>query len=221
MISMRREYGRNTKRQTLHYFLCAAVLCVAFSFTQAATVEWYFLGTYPTAAPPPTSFVIAPATPTIADTISFIAPANGDVYLNGNAAADAYGNPLISVDFTNRTIAVTFTAHLDEAIPNIVWPVSGVNGQFGPLDAGTWTFDVVTNSYTFNVSGPPLGIALAGNQIVLSWTDLASIYALQVTTNLSAGSWIDVTNGITTNGTNCLFTTAASSQTAFYRLRQQ
>jgi hypothetical protein len=165
--------------------------------------------------------VISPAAPTIADTISFIAPVNGEVYLNGNAAADFYGNPLISVDFTNRTVAVTFTARLDEPIPNIVFPVSGVNGQFGPVDAGTWVFNVVTNSYTFTVSGPPLGIALTGVQVVLSWMALASIYALQVTTNLSTGSWSDVTNGITTNGTNCLFTTVVSSQAAFYRLRQE
>src|SRR5271169_3738997 len=97
---MRREFNSHTGRQTSRRFLCAAVLCVAFSITKAATVEWCFLGDYPPVAPPPSSFVIVPAAPTIADNISFIAPANGEVYLNDIAAADAFGNPLISVDST-------------------------------------------------------------------------------------------------------------------------
>jgi hypothetical protein len=213
---MRRNYGRNTTSQTKHFFLIAAVLGAVLSIAQAATVEWYFLGSYP-----PTSLEIAPAAPTIADTISFIAPANGETYLNSFAAADAFGNPLISVDFTNRTVDVTFTARLDEAVPNIVLLVNGVNGQLGPLQAGTWTFNILTNSYTFTVSGPPIGIALTGDHVVISWTALASIYALQVTTNFSSGNWSNVTNGITIDGTNCFFRSTATSQASFYRLRQQ
>ena len=218
---MKRDYGKKSKRQTMHYFLCAATLGVVISVAQAATVKWYYLGTYPTPGPPPATFVISPSGPTIADAISFIAPVNGKIYLNSEAAADFYGDPIIAVDFTDRTVSVTFTARLDEPIPDVAAPVSGVNGQVGPLDAGTWVFNIVTNSYTFTVAGPPLGIARAGDQVVLSWTALASTYALQVATNLSSGSWIDVTNGITTNGTNCLYTTAGSSQSVFYRLRQE
>jgi hypothetical protein len=40
---MRRGFDRNTKRQTTHWFLCAAIFCVASSITQAATVEWHLL----------------------------------------------------------------------------------------------------------------------------------------------------------------------------------
>jgi hypothetical protein len=187
----------------------------------AATVEWHYVGLPTPIIPLPTSLVISPAAPTITNTINFIAPANGEVYLNAIAAADAFGNPLISVDFTNQIVDVTFTAHLDEPIPDFAAPVCGVNGQFGPLDAGTWTFNILTNSYTFTVSGPPIGIARAGDQVVISWTALASIYALQVTTNLSNESWSNVTNGITTDGTNCFFSSSVTSQATFYRLRRQ
>ena len=44
---MKRDYGKKSKRQTMHYFLCAAILGVVLSVAQAATVKWYDLGTYP------------------------------------------------------------------------------------------------------------------------------------------------------------------------------
>jgi hypothetical protein len=198
-----------------------AILGVAFSFAQAATVEWHFLGTAPPFAPLPSSFVTSPAAPTITDTISFIAPANGESYLNAYAAADAYGNPVISVDSTNRIVSVTFTAPLNEAIPQIVLLVGGVDGQCGPLDGGSWVFNILTNSYTFTVAGPALGIAPAGDRVVLSWSALGSNYVLQAASDVAAGSWSNITNGITTNGTGYVFTKTISSQTAYYRLKQQ
>jgi len=216
-ITARYEFDRNIKSHATRRFLCTAVLCVAFSLAQAETVEWHFLNYLP----PPASFVITPASPAIGETINFVSPANGEVYLNSIAAADAFGNPLLSVDSVNLIVTVTFTPPLNEPIPNIADPVGGVDGNFVPLNTGTWSFQILSNSFTFTVTGPSLEIVSASNQILISWTALVPDYILQTSTNLSAGSWNNITNGISNNGTNYVFTNSVSSQAAFYRLKQQ
>ena len=189
------------------------------------SVEWHFLGNPLSPLPPlpiPTSLALSPATPTLTDTINFVAPADGSVYLNDLEAASLFGNPLISIDSTSRTVTVTFTPPTGGPVPQIVMPVSGVDGQFGPLAAGTWTFKVLTNTYTFTVAGPPLTITPAGSQIVLSWPIVGSNYVLQTTTDYASGSWSNITSGITTNAGGFIFTSAISNQPAcFYRLKQQ
>ncbi len=153
---------------------------VAGATTQTATAEWHSLESLGLPSMElliPTSLALSPATPTITNRISFVSPANGLTYLNSIAAEAEFGAPLISVDSTNRTITVTFTPPLDEAIPQIVFPAGGVDGEFGPLAAGTWTFQVLTNSYTFTVAGgSPLAIAPVGKQIVVSWPTAATNY---------------------------------------------
>jgi hypothetical protein len=203
--------------------LCAAILGVACTTAPAAMVEWHLLGAPPSS--PPSSLVLSPAAPTTADTISFIAPTDGEGGFNAMEAAALYGNPLISVDSINRIVTVTFTAPVGGPIPLFALPVGGVDGRFGPLGAGTWVFKILTNSYTFIVAGPPvgppLGIAPAGHQLVMSWTASASNYVLQASTDLSSGSWTNVTSGITTDGTTCFFTSAVSNRAAFFRLKSQ
>jgi hypothetical protein len=159
--------------------------------------------------------------------INFVAPADGKVYLNPIAAAVAAGLPLIAVNSTNRVVSVTFTAPVHEIVPNYALLASGVDGQFGPLNAGTWTFQILTNSYTFTVTdaptppAPSMGIALAGDQVVVSWPTLASNYVLQSTTDLATGRWSNITNGITITGTNYVFTNSMSGQAGFFRIQEQ
>jgi hypothetical protein len=230
VISVRWRIDRNGRRQATLGFLCGAIFCVVFSSTLAATVEWHMIGDPPSASVPPTNLVISPAAPVAGETISFVAPSDGKIYDNAQAAADICGNPLISVDPNNYMVTVTFTAAQDDPIPGPLL-VSGVDGQFGPLLAGTWCFQVLSNSgallfsSTFTVTGPPvppsLGIALAGNQVVLIWPALATNYVLQTATDLSSGIWSSLTNGIAISGTNCVFTNATSSQAAYFRLQEQ
>jgi hypothetical protein len=137
------------------------------------------------------------------------------------------------VDSTNQTISVTFSAPTDYPIPDVAFPVSGVSGQFGPVTGGTWTFyvvtnivldsvtNLVTNAYTFTVAGPPLGIAATSSNLVITWKNLAGFYALQSTTDLTSGNWSHVTNGITTDGTNYVFSGAITNRAAYFRLQQQ
>jgi uncharacterized repeat protein (TIGR03803 family) len=67
----------------------------------------------------------------------------------------------------------------------------------------------------------PLEIVPAGNHIVLSWPTWAPNCVLQVTTNLTSGSWSNlliVTNMV---GGNYIFTNTVSGNTAFFRLQGQ
>jgi hypothetical protein len=225
-MTVRCELDTIVRPQATPRFLCAALVCVAFSTTPAATVEWHYIGDPPIGSPPPSSFVTSPAAPVFGETISFVSPTDGKTYLNADFAADVCGDPLISVDSTNRLVTVTFTPPQHEAVPGPFF-VSGINGQFEPLNVGPWGFQVFSNSgalifsTNFTVAGPSLGVALNGQQVALSWPAMASNYVLQTATDLSTGSWSNITNAVTTTGTNYVFTNAMSGQAAYFRLKYQ
>jgi hypothetical protein len=69
-------------------------------------------------------------------------------------------------------------------------------------------------------AAPRLGITLTGNKVVISWPTSAAGYNLETTTNLSAGNWGGISNGIITVGANYAFTNSSSGKTAFFRLKQ-
>jgi hypothetical protein len=168
--------------------------------------------------------VTSPSNPATGETISFVAPIDGKIYDNAEAAAEIYGNPLISVDSTNHTVTVTFTPPASGPNPGVYF-VSGIDGEFGPLAAGSWVFQIFTNSGSlalstnFDVGATALGIALAGDQVVLCWPALGSNFVLQTATNLSTGSWSNITDGIATSGTNYVFTNDITCQAAYFRLQ--
>lgn len=75
--------------------------------------------------------------------------------------------------------------------------------------------------FTLTLPGPPpVGIAPAGDQIVISWPASATNFMLQSATDLSAGSWSNITSGIVTAGTNRVFTNTPNGPAAFFRLLQ-
>ena len=69
-------------------------------------------------------------------------------------------------------------------------------------------------------AAPQLGITLAGNKVVIFWPTSAAGYNLETTTNLPAGNWGGISNGIVTVGANYVFTNSTSGKTAFFRLNQ-
>jgi hypothetical protein len=203
--------------QILNHTNTFTVTAAPASGGAGATVEWHTVVYNP---PLPRSFVIVPANPTTTNTVSFFSPANGKEYINAAEAESVYGVPLISVDSADFTISVTFTPPTDGPVPQIVVPVKGVDGQFGPLAPGTWSFQILNQTNTFTVTAAPaLGIAPAGNGFVLTWPAQLSNKTLQVATDMSSGSWSTVTNGISTNGNSCVFTNAPGGQSAFFRLQ--
>ena len=102
------------------------------------------------------------------------------------------------------------------------WPYSGLvlsgNTLFGAAssanNSGVGTVFALTLM-------PPLGIATASNQIVLSWPIWAPNCSLQTSTNLSSGNWSNVADGITIVGTNYVFTKTMNGHAAFFRLQSQ
>jgi len=221
------KFHNKAMRRFASRIICAGVFYTTFWSALAASVEWHYIGDPPAETPPPSSFVITPAAPNSTNPIGFVAPIDGNVYLNAIEAADVCGNPIISVISNSHLITVTFTPRLDESIPNIAILDSGIDGKLGPLAAGSWGFEVFSNSgalissNAFTVTGPVLGIERAGNQVVLSWPALTSNYVLQATADLSSGSWRTITNGIANNGASFVFTNIIGSQTAYFRLQEQ
>jgi sugar lactone lactonase YvrE len=70
------------------------------------------------------------------------------------------------------------------------------------------------------VTNPPpaLQIASAGGAAFVLWPSSASGYVLQTTTNVDAGPWVTVTDGITTN---LVFSGPMTNAQNFYRLQSQ
>jgi uncharacterized repeat protein (TIGR03803 family) len=73
--------------------------------------------------------------------------------------------------------------------------------------------------FALTLALPALGIAPAGNQVVISWPDSVPNFVLQTATDLSSGSWSNISNGINTVGTNYVFINTVAGQTAFFRLQ--
>ena len=67
---------------------------------------------------------------------------------------------------------------------------------------------------------PPLMAQLVGSTIICSWPTNAAGFGLQSTTNLLAGSWLDVTNRSVITGTNYSVTLSADKLDSFFRLKQ-
>ena len=57
------------------------------------------------------------------------------------------------------------------------------------------------------------------SNVVVSWPSTATNYTLQTSTNLSSGSWSNVTSGVTTVSTNYVLTNNVNSKAGFFRLQ--
>jgi len=87
----------------------------------------------------PTWWTISPVNPTTGDVIYFSDPTG--VYSNDCFAEGAAGgSPVITVNVLNHVIELRFQSPAPELCP-LVWdPVCGIEGDFGPLEAGEWLF---------------------------------------------------------------------------------
>ena len=89
------------------------------------------------------------------------------------------------------------------------------DGQPDIVSTGNGYVSVLLNEFL-----PPLQIAQAGTQIVLSWPTYATGFQLQTTTNLSAvSSWSVVTNMTNVSGSTNFVTNSATNTVQFYRLQ--
>jgi hypothetical protein len=66
---------------------------------------------------------------------------------------------------------------------------------------------------------PRLAISRSGNQVVLSWSDSEGTYQLQESSNLTPGSWSDVSGASGSGGNYSITITPSSTGERYYRLR--
>jgi hypothetical protein len=138
----------------------------------------------------------------------------GSVALNGtanvswlNGFVPAVGNSFALLDYGSQS--GTFA--------NITFP-PGILGQgiYSPT-----VFSVMITNITAPTNLPVfLSIKLVNtNTAVISWPSAATNYTLQTSTNLSSGSWSNITSGITTVSTNDVLSNNVNSKAGFFRLQ--
>lgn len=118
--------------------------------TLAASVSWT------KGQSPPAAWTISPANPSASSVISFSGPLDEDVYGNSCVAeSNLGGTPQLTVSTLTRTVTLWFQGP-PPTICTLIWqPVCGLEGTFGPLSDGKWTFRCQTLGVeiTFTVGG--------------------------------------------------------------------
>jgi hypothetical protein len=147
------------------------------------------------------------------------------IYGNGCLASVSCGNPALTADSTNQRITVSFSAPLTNiACTQEFLPVSGVEGQFGPLSAGRWVFRIHSNSYPFRVTEArlPLSIQALTNAFTfqLCWPVSGQPFALEFNDGPAPGNWQAVTNPPMTASNRNTVQIYTDSGSRFFRLRR-
>ena len=104
------------------------------------------------------------------------------------------------------------------AFANINLPANAPGkGIYGPT-----VFSLVFTGTGITTNEPVLTIErVSANAVVVLWPTAAGNFDLQTTTNLSSGSWSNITSGITTAGADYVFTDKVNGKAAFFRLQSQ
>jgi len=94
-------------------------------------------------------------------------------------------------------------------------------GSLGEGIYGATVFTLMITNVTAQTNLPVfLSIKLVNpSNAVVSWPSSATNYSLQINTNLSSGSWSNITSGISTVTTNEVFTNSVNGKPGFFRLR--
>jgi len=89
----------------------------------------------------PGSWTLSPSNPSPSSSISYSGPLDMSSYGNSCAAeASLGGTPMLSIDTFNKVVLLWFQGPAPTQCILIYKPVCGLEGTFGPLTAGKWTF---------------------------------------------------------------------------------
>lgn len=165
------------------------------------------------------------------------------IYTNG---IGAFPNNLIINVYTNTSFApvtniVVNATSPSGAVVNFIttatnwtgsWLVTNSPPSGSTFPIGTTTVTATTGyhltsvvsahastTFTVTVTVPPLGVGTApGNQVALYWPGMnATNYVVQMTTNLTSGNWVNVTNSTPLTGISI----SNALPAAFFRLQPQ
>ena len=98
----------------------------------------------------PKQWSIDPANPTPSDVIKFTGPTT--VYSNSCVGERGLGGtPQVLVDPKAKVVTLWFQGPVPQVCTMIYSPVAGLQGDFGPLPAGDWTFTCLSKELRFDV----------------------------------------------------------------------
>jgi len=124
--------------------LIAGVLVLCGAAGAAPSVSWT-LGTTP-----PAAWTITPTNPGTGQQVLFSGPTG--VYSNSCVGEQGEGGqPILSVDSASKVVELGFQGPPPGACIAIYLPVCGLQGQFGPLASGRWTFRGTTTQGVFEI----------------------------------------------------------------------
>jgi len=90
---------------------------------------------------PPATWALNPSSPSSSSVISFSGPLDVTFYGNScQAEAALGGTPQLTIDSLNREVQLWFQGPAPTQCVLIYKPVCGLEGTFGPLSEGKWTF---------------------------------------------------------------------------------
>jgi hypothetical protein len=116
--------------------------------TYAASVEW--IDGFGAVAP--TKWSVSPSHPSTSQVISFSGPTDQS-YSNSCVAEGALGGtPYLSISHATKTIELRFQGPAPDMCILILKPAVGLQGEFGPLAAGEWTFKSTQSNIAFELT---------------------------------------------------------------------
>jgi hypothetical protein len=122
----------------------ALLMLAAWSVAGAASVSWS------TGTTPPREWTIEPANPGTADVITFSGPTT--VYASAcEGERDLGGSPQLMLDSESKVVLLWFQGPPPASCSRDDTPVQGLQGEFGPLEAGDWTFTCLSRNLPFTI----------------------------------------------------------------------
>jgi hypothetical protein len=100
----------------------------------------------------PTAWTIHPSNPAPGDVISFSGPTDLTYGNSCGAEMALGGEPGLAIDAVNRVVELVFNGPPPTICPLIWMPVSGLEGDFGPLAPGAWVFKCTSPGVAFEIN---------------------------------------------------------------------
>ncbi len=132
--------GRITTAVVVTAFLCGPVC--------AASVTW--IDGMGVAAP--SGWSISPSNPSTTNAITFKGPTDRSYGNSCNAEQTFGGTPYLSINNSTKTIELKFQGPAPAMCVLILKPAVGLQGDFGPLTAGAWTFKCTHTRIPFQLN---------------------------------------------------------------------